>query len=161
VENVGYLEADSVDEDQIAADEDMAVSRIRRRQHHFQFARARLHFSAQARRERAIHNQLTLESGRQAVALGKARRQMRVVRAIPVMDIVVAILVMAMTVAMTVTFTVAVPAIAVFGPVVAAAVVIVIAIVFVMTVAVALSHSDGRGERQRHNCNGAGAEPEL
>lgn len=140
VEYVGYLKADSVHKDQVSANKDVCVIRRRGRKHNFQFTRARFHLSAQAGRQSSIHDQLPLEPGRQTIPLGQAGRQIRVVRAIPIVNIAVAIPVVAPPVSiavftsfmpMTVTFLAILPAIAT------------IPIVFVVAVAMALRHRHG------------------
>lgn len=140
MEHVGHLEADSVHEHQISADEYVAIARIRRRKHNLQLLRARLHSAAKSRRQSSIDDQLTLESRRQAIPLGQAARQMRIVGAIPIVNIPVAISVVAapVTIAvfagfmpMTVTFMAILPAVAI------------IPIVFIVAVAMALRHRHG------------------
>src|SRR5438477_1005400 len=146
VENVSYLKAHTVHEHQVAADENMPVPGIRRRKHHFQLLRARLHLAAKARRQRTIYDQLPLQSGGQAIAPGKPRRQMRVMRAIPVVDVPVAIFVMSVTVSVPMPFAMAASLMA-FSVTVVTAPAVVVTIVFVMPVPVALSHCDARRKR--------------
>ena len=52
---------------------------------------ARLDLLLQAGRQTSIHDQLALESGRKTIAFGQTRRQMIVVSAIPVADILVTV----------------------------------------------------------------------
>ncbi len=141
VEHVGYLEADSVDEHQIPADEYMPVARIRRRKHDLQLSRARLHSATQARRQRAIHNQLPLESGRQTISLGKSARQIRVVRAIPIMNIAIAISVVAASVTIAV-FAGLMPMTVIFMAVLPAITIVAIAMVFIVAAAMLLRDGD-------------------
>jgi hypothetical protein len=161
VEDVGYLEADSVDQDQVSSDEHVTIARFGRRQHYFQLTRTRLHPAAEAWRQSTVHNQLALESGRKTIALGQTARKTGVVGAVPIMEVAVAIFVVAaavtiavfagfMAMTVTMTFIAILPAVAVVIP-----------IVFVVTVAVALGDGYCRGERKRQGCNRAGAEPEL
>lgn len=142
VEDVGDLEAHSVHENQISADEYMPIARIGRRKHDLQLSGARLHSATKPGGQRAIHDQLSLESWRQAIPLAQPARQIRIVCAIPIVNIAVAISVVAtpVTIAvfasfmpMTVTFMAILPAIAVIP----------IPIVFVVAVAIALRHRHG------------------
>ena len=149
MEDVGHLETYSVDQDEISADEYVAIARIGRRKHDLQFLRARLHSATKARRQCAVHDQLALESWRKAITLGKPGRKMRVMGAVPVVDVAVTVFVMASAMTM-----------AVFTEFVTVSVAL-IAIVFVMTVAVALRDCHSGRERERYDCNGAGAKPEL
>jgi hypothetical protein len=135
MEDVCYLEADPVDQDQISADEYVAIAGIGRRKHDLQLLWARLHSAAKAQRQRAVHDQLALEAWRQAITLGEPGRKMTVVGAVPAVDVAVTIFVMAVTMAVFTEFvTVALIAI------------VVIAVVFVMTVALCHSHAGGKRE---------------
>jgi hypothetical protein len=143
VEHVGYLKTDSVHEHQVSADEYVPVPRIRRRKHDLQLLRTRLHSAAKSRRQSSIDDQLTLESRRQAIALGQAARQMRIVGAIPIVNIAVAISVVATPVTIAV-FAGLMPMTVIFMAVLPAIAIIAIPIVFVVAVAMALRH--------RHRC---------
>src|SRR5579864_4926823 len=120
----------------------MRVIGWRRRKHDFQLTRAGLHFSPQARRQSSVDDQLALESGGQAIALGQTGRQAGVVRAVPVIDVAVAILVVAVTVAMSVALAMAVTMAMTFVAILVVSAVVIIATVFIVTVAVALGDSD-------------------
>src|SRR5581483_8507987 len=67
-EDVADLECCAVIHHQVATDYDVDVVRRRRRKHRFQFPWTGLHLPSQARRQGAVHNQLALKSGRQAIA---------------------------------------------------------------------------------------------
>ena len=151
VEYVGDLEADSVHQHQVSADEYVPIARIGRRKHDLQLSWARLHSATQARRQRAVHDQLPLESGRQTIPLGQPARQMRVVRAIPIVNVVVAISVVAAPVTIAV-FAGLMPMTVIFMAILPAIAIIAVAIVFVMTVAMLLRHRDRCRERQRQHC---------
>jgi len=142
VEHVGYLEANSVHENQVAADEYMPIAWIRRRKHDLQLLRTRLHSAAKSSRQSSIDDQLTLESRRQAIALGQAARQMRIVGAIPIVNIAVAISVVATPVTIAV-FAGLMPMTVIFMAVLPAIAIIAIPIVFVVAVAMALRHRHG------------------
>ena len=77
MEDVGYLEADSVDQDQVSANEHVAIARIGRRKHYLQLLWARLHCATKTGRQGAVHDQLTLEPWRQAITLGEPGRKLR------------------------------------------------------------------------------------
>jgi hypothetical protein len=154
VEDVGYLEADSVDQDQVSAYEHVAIARIGRRKHYLQLLWARLHSATKAGRKRAVYDQLALEPWRQAITLCEPGRKMTVVGAVPAVDIAITIFVMAAAVTMAVfTGFMTVALIAIVPAVV------VIPVVFVMTVT--LCHSHAGGKREGDGCNYASAEPEL
>ena len=137
MEYVADLEAGAVHENQVASDEVMSISRRRRQKHHFQLARAGLHSVPKLHGEISLNDDLTLHTRRQAIALCQSRWQMRIVSAIPVMDVAVVIVVALMlaSVIVTIGVPVAMAVIVLFA--------VVIAIMFVVTVAVALRHSDG------------------
>jgi hypothetical protein len=154
VEDVGYLEADSVYQYQVSTYEYMPIARIWRRKHHLQLWWTGLHSAPKAGRQGTVYDQLTLEPGRQAITFGEPGRKMAVVGAVPAVDVAITIFIVAAAVTiavfsgfMTVVLIAIVPAI------------VVIAVVFVVTVA--LCHSHAGGKRKGHGCNCAGAEPEL
>ena len=70
VEDVANLERGAVVHHQVSTNHHVHIVRRRWGQHDFEFAWAGLHFFLQAWRQGSVHDQLTLESGRQAVALG-------------------------------------------------------------------------------------------
>lgn len=74
-EDVSDLEGCAVVHHQVAADDYMHEIRRWGRQHRFQLTRARLHSSAQTWGQSSVHNQLTLESGWESIALREPRRQ--------------------------------------------------------------------------------------
>jgi hypothetical protein len=51
MENIRDLKVRTIDQDQIATDHNVRVIRRRRREHHFEFPRAGLHFLLKARRQ--------------------------------------------------------------------------------------------------------------
>jgi hypothetical protein len=128
MENVCDLKIYAIDQDQIAADHNVRVIRRRRREHHFEFPRAGLHFLLKARRQSSTNHQLALQSGRKTIAFGQAGWEMGVVSAIPVVDVAIMIGINLVAVTLVVAFAMTI------------AVVVVIAIVFV--VAVTLSYGD-------------------
>jgi hypothetical protein len=154
VEDVGYLEADSVDQNQVSANEYVAIARIGRRKHYLQLLWARLHSATQTGRQGAVHDQLTLEPWRQAITLGEPGRKLTIVGAIPAVDVAVTIFVMSPAVTMAVFTGLMTVALIAIVPAI-----VVIAGVFVMTVT--LCHSHAGGKREGDGCNCASAEPEL
>jgi len=56
MENIRDLKIRTIDQDQIATDHDMHVIRRRRREHHFEFPRAGLHFFLEARRQSSTNH---------------------------------------------------------------------------------------------------------
>jgi hypothetical protein len=130
----------------------MRVVRRRRREHDLEFPRARLHLSLESRRQGSTNHKLALQSWGQAIAFCEPWRKMRVVSAIPVVDIAVTISISFAAVLVAVTMTVV-------------AVIIVIAIMLVVAIPVsvtmALGRGDGRGERQGQNCGGTGPKPDF
>jgi hypothetical protein len=159
VEDVGNLEIGPIYKNEVAADHNVHVVGRRRWQHGFQFARAGLHLFLEARRKCAVHNQLALQSGRKTVALSQTRRQVVVVRTIPVVDLTVMIFIVAVAIPMSVTISMSMAVIVVIAAIVGA--IFVVAVVFVMPVAVSLRHGDGRGKRNCDQCAHASAEPNL
>jgi len=155
VEHVADLEAGAVHENQVASDDVMSISRRRRRKHHFQFMRAGLHSRSKLHGEISMNDKLTLQTRRQAIALGQSRWQMRIVSAIPVMDVAIVVVIPLM--AAFVIVTVGVPVVMAMTMFFA----VVVAVLFVVTMAVALRHSDGGCERERDNGDCAGPYPEL
>jgi hypothetical protein len=137
LENVSNLEVCPVHQNQVAPDHKVRVVRRRRREHDLEFPRARLHLSLQPRGQGATNYELGLQSGREAIALGEAGREVRVMSTVPVVDVavMVGIGIVAMFVAVTMT-------------VVAVTVVVAIMFVVAIAIAVALSSGDGCGERQ-------------
>jgi len=133
-EDVTDLKGGAVVHYEVATDNYVYVVWGRRRKHHFQLARARLHLLLQARRQSSIHNQLALQPRRQMITFRQTRRQMIVVSPVPVADVsvVVGISFMAVTMSMPVTV-----CMIVIGAV------IVVTIAFAVTVAIALGHCHG------------------
>jgi hypothetical protein len=60
MENVGDLKVHAIDQDYIAADHNMRVIRWRRREHHFEFSRAGLHFFLKPWRQSSTNYELAL-----------------------------------------------------------------------------------------------------
>ncbi len=143
VKHITNLEAGPVIQHQVSTDEYVHIIRGRRRQHHFQFVRARLHSSAKPRRKRSIDNQLTLEPRRQPVALRESGRQMVIVRPVPTADvsIVIPITLVAPAVVLVMAIPVSVIAVVIVAVVPA---IIVVTIMFVMPVSISLRHGHGR-----------------
>jgi hypothetical protein len=159
VEDVGDLEVGAIYEHQIASNEDVYVTRRRRREHHLQLMRAGLHSAAQARRKSAANDDLPLKSRSQSIALSQSRRKMIVVSAVPIVDVAVMIAISLLP-AVAVTMAMAVIAVLIVVAVVTS-IIVIIAVVFVVAVAVILSHRDGCGERQRQHRRGAKPKPEF
>jgi len=157
VEHVADLEAGAVHENQIASNEVMSISRCRRRKHHFQLMRAGLHSCPKLHGEISMNDELTFQTRRQAISLGQSRWQMRIVSAIPVMDVAVVIVIALMPAFVIVTIGVPVAVVAIVVSVVIVAAIV----VAVMAVIVVLGYSDCGRERERHNCSRAGPEPKL
>jgi hypothetical protein len=162
VENVGDLEVRTIQENQMAADHKVGVIRRRRRKHYLEFLRTRPHLPAEVHGQKSANYQLTLQAGREPVALGQAWREMRVVIVVPgsggiaiVIGIAVAIATMAVLTGMGILAV----TIAVVVPVVATVVIAIVAVMFLVIALVVLREGDGGGKRQRKDCCGSGSKP--
>ena len=150
VKDIRDLEARPVEQHQVATDDHVSIVWGRRRQSAFQFGRAGMHLVAKTDGQIAMNHDLALESGRQAVALGQAGREMVVMIVVPATHCI-AIVIGIAAAAVILFMPAAVPMVAIF--------VIVVAIVLVVTVPVILGYSDCGGEGKRQNSRRAGSKP--
>jgi hypothetical protein len=86
VENVYHDGRFFIQQDEMAADDDVLAVWRRWRQHADEFDRRGLNFLLQARRKLAADDQLFFQARRQAVFLGKPRRQMIFPLHVPLVD---------------------------------------------------------------------------
>jgi hypothetical protein len=166
VENVGDLEIRTIQQNQMAADHKVGVIRRRGRKHYFEFLRTRPHLPAEAHGQKSANYQLTLQAGREPIALGQAWREMRVVIVVPgsggiaiVIGIAVAIATMAVLTGVGVLVGVVAVTIVVVVPVMATVVIAIVLVMFLVIALVVLREGDGGRKRQRKDCCGSGSKP--
>jgi hypothetical protein len=130
VKHIHDHEGSAVEQNDVASDYDVLALRRWRRQAPLEVLRATHNLFLQSGGQRATHHQLALESGRQAIALGQAGRQMIVVIAVPaahLVAVVVGIGVAAVLLIFVMAFAVAM-----------AMVIVIVAILFIVAVPVVL-----------------------
>src|ERR1700741_3189483 len=93
-----------------------------------------------------MNDQPALQTRWQAIALGQARRQMRIVSTVPVVDVAVAVVISVAVVP---------------GMFIVRAPIVVLVAVAVVTVAVILGYSNRGRKRERQSCSRGGPEPKL
>jgi hypothetical protein len=167
MEYVADLEAGAVHQNQVASDEVMSISGRRRRKHDFQLMRTGPHSFPKLHRKISMNDELPLQTRWQAIALSQARRQMRIVSTVPVVDVVVPVVISVTVVPGMFVVSTAVVFMGTTVILVASSVifvgttVIVLIPVLVVSVSMVLRRSDCGRERQRQNCGCAGPDPKL
>jgi hypothetical protein len=149
MENIDHNVRLAIQQDDVTANQHMRLVGRRRRQSTFQIWRARLDALLQARRKRAAADELLLETWGQAVFLGKSRRQVILVSAVPVANIAIVTLVVAALLIV----------ISMFGVTIRVPFAISIPVPAAMTVPVPLGECIATGEREQRYPTGRQASP--
>jgi len=151
VKNIHHHKRSPIEQNDVAADHDVLALRRRRGEAALEVLRAAHNLFLQSGRQSAAHYELALESGRQAIALGQAWRQVLIVLAVPASHFVAVVIgIRITTVILSMAFTVSV-----------AMIVVIVAILFIVAVTVPLGDSQGCREGQAKNRARPDSQPYL
>jgi hypothetical protein len=162
VEDIDDLEVGSIDQHQVASDENVNMIRGRRRQERFYFPRARLHFAAESVGKGSAKNQLALQPRRKTIALCQPRRQAPVMCAVPLVEIAIVIGIPVALPIVSIMLVFFVPVGVSVAMIVIAVVIITITVVSAVTMVVmVLRYCDGCRESHRYERDSSGSKEIL